>query len=77
MDLREEVLELIGKTLDVKKEEIAEDRKLYDSIGVDSTEMVEVVVALNKHFGIKVETNEVTKFSTLKEIVEIIKQKKQ
>jgi len=77
MGLKEEVVELISKTLDIEENEIKEGQKLYDSIGVDSTEMVELVVTFNKHFGIKIETNEITKFSTLNEIVEVIRKKKQ
>ena len=76
MGLQEEVLEVIAQTLDVKKEELKDDEKLYDSIGVDSTEMVEVAVSLGKHFGVKVETSEVTKFSTPLEIVDVITKKK-
>jgi acyl carrier protein len=77
MSLKEELLDLICKTLDVKKEEIKNGQKLYDSLGVDSTEMVEMVVSLNKHFGVKIETNEITKFSTPEEIVSIVESKKQ
>ena len=77
MELKEEVLELISKTLDIEESEIKEGQKLYDSIGVDSTEMVELVVTFNKSFGIKVETNEITKFSTIDEIVEVIRKKKE
>ncbi len=77
MGLKEEVIELISKTLDVGKEELKEDQKLYDSIGVDSTEMVELAVTFNKSFGIKIETNEITKFSTINEITEVIRKKKE
>lgn len=77
MGLKEEVAELISKTLDIEKSEIKDSQKLYDSVGVDSTEMVELVVTFNKHFGIKLETNEITKFSTLNEIVGVIEKKKQ
>ena len=76
MGLKEEVAELISKTLDIEKSEIKDSQKLYDSVGVDSTEMVELVVTFNKHFGIKLETNEITKFSTLNEIVGVIEKKK-
>lgn len=76
MSIKEEVLDLICQTLDVKKEEIKEGQKLYDSLGVDSTEMVELVVSLNKKFDIKLETNEVTKFSTPEEIVSTVENKK-
>lgn len=77
MSLKEEIIGVIAKTLDIEEGEIKEDQKLYDSIGVDSTEMVELVVTFNKHFGVKVETNEITKFSTLNDIVDIITKKKQ
>ncbi|MBD3245769.1 MAG: hypothetical protein GF333_02035 [Candidatus Omnitrophica bacterium] len=76
MELSEEVLQTICETLEVKKEECPPEQKLYDSIGVDSTEMVELVVALNKRFGIKIETNEITKFSTPSQICEIVANKK-
>lgn len=76
MALKEEIVDVICKTLEVGKEELKNDQKLYDSIGVDSTEMVELVVSLKKHFEIPLETNEITKFSTLNEIVSLIEQKK-
>ena len=76
MGLKEEVIEVISKTLDVGEDELKEDQKLYDSIGVDSTEMVEVIVSFNKHFGIKIEANEITKFSTINEIVKVLEKKK-
>ncbi|MCK4912096.1 MAG: acyl carrier protein [Candidatus Omnitrophica bacterium] len=77
MELKKEVIELISKTLDINEDEVKADQKLYDSIGVDSTEMVELVVTFNKHFGVKIETNEITKFSTVNEIVDLIERKKQ
>ena len=76
MDLGTEVSEVICKTLSLKKEEMVESKRLYDTAGVDSTEMVELIVALSNHFGIKLETNEITKFSTPQEIAGIIKNKK-
>ncbi len=76
MGLKDEILEVISKTLDIGKDEIKEDQKLYDSIGVDSTEMVELVVSFNKHFGVKIEANEITKFSTVNEIVGVLEKKK-
>ncbi len=77
MNLKEEIIKVISETLDVKEGEVKENEKLYDSVGVDSTEMVEVVVTLNKHFGIKLETNEVTKSSTIAEIADLVEKKKE
>lgn len=77
MELKAEVSDLICKTLDINVSELKDGRKLYDSIGVDSTEMVELIITLNKHFGIKIESNEITKFSTPEEIINVIEKKKQ
>jgi len=77
MSLKQEVIALICKTLDVSEEELKETEKLSVSIGVDSTEMVELTVALGKQFGVKFEPNEITKDSTPLEIVSKIETKKQ
>jgi len=76
MGLKDEVIDLICQTLEVKKDELKDGQKLYDSIGVDSTEIVELTVTLNKHFGIKIEANEITKSSTPEDIVELVNRKK-
>ncbi len=64
---KEELIKVIAEILDVGQDEVVEDKRLYDSVGVDSTEMVELAIALGKHFGVKIEN---------KEIVEIINKKK-
>lgn len=76
MNLKEEVKKVIADTLDVKEDEVGEGKNLYESIGIDSTEMVEVTVALGKHFGVKFENNEITKSSTPEDIVKCIEEKK-
>lgn len=75
MGLKEDVLEVICKVLDVEKREVALDKTLYDSLSVDSTEMVELSVALNKKLGVKLEQREITNKNTVSEIVNIIKNK--
>ncbi len=77
MALKEDVVNAIADILDVKVDEVGESEKLYDSIGVDSTEMVELCVALGKRFGVKIATNEITKSSTPLEITALIEKKKQ
>jgi acyl carrier protein len=74
--LKEDVVGAIADILDVDVTELAEDKKLYDSVGVDSTEMVELCVSLGKRFGVKIANNEITKFSTPLEITQLIESKK-
>ncbi len=75
MEIKERVKDLFVKSLRVKPEELKDDAQLYDSIGVDSTEMVEMVIVLEKEFNLKLSPKEITKFSTLNEIEQTIKSK--
>ena len=72
---KQEVLAAIAEVLDVDTEEIKEGVSLADSIGVDSTEMVELNVALEKKFNIKLLKDEISKDSKPEEIFEIINKK--
>jgi len=77
MALKEDVVNAIADILDVKVDELADTEKLYDSVGVDSTEMVELCVSLGKKFGVKIAANEISKSSTPLEITTLIEKKKQ
>lgn len=75
MDIKQGIKEALVNLLKIKPEELNEDIQLYSGIGVDSTEMVEIVIALEKAFGTKLSPKEITKFSTINEIEKIIKPK--
>jgi acyl carrier protein len=75
MDTKIKIKDVLVRILKVKPEELKDDISLQDSISVDSTEMVESVIALEKAFGMKLSVKEITKFSTLNEIDKIIQSK--
>lgn len=75
MSVEQALKEVIVQTLSVKPEEIKLDEKLEDSLGIDSTEIVDLKVALEKRFGLKIEAKEITKFSSPKEIISLIESK--
>jgi acyl carrier protein len=77
MGVRETVLGIICRVLDVKEEELKWDATLYDSLGVDSTEMVELRVAINKRLGVSLQQSDITNHNTPNQIVEIVEKKKQ
>jgi len=72
MDTKAKIKEVLVNLLKVKPEELKDDLSLQDSIGVDSTEMVESVIALEKSFGVKLSPKEITKSSTVNDIEKII-----
>lgn len=75
MSNKEKIKEVLVKLLKVKPDELKDDVTLVNSIGVDSTEMVESVIALEKAFGTKISPKEVTKNSTINEIEQVINAK--
>ena len=72
MSVEQEVEEIIVKTLKILPAELKIEERLYDSLGVDSTEMVELLIALEKKFGVVIEEKLITKFSSPREIITIM-----
>lgn len=64
-DLELQIKQLIVKTLeldDIKPEDITNDQPLMDSdLGLDSIDALELVVQIEKTFGIKLESSEAAK----------------
>ena len=75
MEVKAKIKDTLVSLLKVKPEELKDDVSLQDSIGVDSTEMVEAAIALEKTFSVKLSPKEITKFSTLNDIERIIQGK--
>lgn len=75
MEVREKIRETLISLLKLKPNEIKDEVKLCDGIGVDSTEMVEVVIALEKAFGVKLSAKEITKFHSVNDIEKVIQSK--
>ena len=75
MEIKAQVKDVLCKLLKVKPEELKDDVKLYEGLGVDSTEMVEAVIGLEKAFGTKLSPKEITKFCSINDIEKIIQSK--
>jgi len=75
MDTKTKIKDVLVRALKVKPQELKDDLTLEGSIGVDSTEMVETVIALEKEFGAKLSPKEITKYSTINDIEKVIKSK--
>ena len=75
MATKEQRTDVIVNLLKIRPEELKDDISLLDSIGVDSTEMVEMVIGLEKAFGAKLSPKEITKSSSVNDIEKIIQSK--
>jgi len=75
MDIKQEIKNTIVRTLNIRADELKEGASLENSLGVDSTEIVELTVALSKKFNVKIADKEISKKSTLADIETVIKSK--
>lgn len=76
MDTKSKVKDVIVKLLKVRPDEVKDGQSLETSLGVDSTEMVEVTIALQKEFGVQLAEKEVGKQHTVEQIARAIDAKK-
>ena len=71
----EQVKKIIVDTLNCDEEEITLETSLADDLGADSLDAVELVMALEDEFDMKVEEEDYNKLTTVKAIVDYIESK--
>ncbi len=72
LNAKNTIRSVLAQVLKVPPEQLADDLSLRDSVGVDSTEMVEAVIALERAFGTELAITEVTKTSSINDIAQLI-----
>ena len=75
IDLENKVKAIFRKVLDIKEGEIVPGAKLDESLDIDSTEMVEISVAIKKELGVPLKDNELKKTHSFNDIVAILRSK--
>jgi acyl carrier protein len=75
MMVKEKVKELLVDLFEIEPEEIKDEVELYSGLGLDSTETVELILAIEKLFNIKIGEKEITKFSCISDINKVIQGK--
>ena len=76
MATNEEILagmaEILNEVADVAPDDVTVDKSFTDDLDVDSLSMVEVVVAAEEKFGVKIPDNEVQNLKTVGDAVTYI-----
>lgn len=72
-EILEQVIQVVGETLDVADGvELTEDTNLKE-IGADSFDLLELVTALEDEFGLTLDDDDVEKIATIGQVVDAIK----
>jgi len=74
-NVEKRIKELFVKLFDMKPEEVTLKANLNGDLGMDSTEMVELIVALEKEFKIGIEDGEITNKYCVSDVVRIVEDK--
>lgn len=76
-DIFEKVKSVIADKLGVEPEEITESSSFIDDLGADSLDVVDIVMAFEDEFGVKIADDELEKFTTVGDVVKYLKEKVQ
>ena len=68
----DKVKEIIRDTISCSEESIRPEASLKDDMGIDSLDAMELAMALEEEFSIKIEEEELQKFVTVQDIVDFI-----
>jgi len=72
VSVEDTVKSVLKDVLDLKPEDIKPDGPLAQTYEVDSTEMVEITVAIKKALNLEIENNALNKDQSYNEIVEFL-----
>ena len=67
--------EILIEKIEITPDEFKPEAKLADDFGVDSTELVEIILSLEKALGIKIPEGRIKKNFSIKEMVGIIEER--
>lgn len=72
-NLEEQVKKIVSEMTGLKPEKIDPEAHLYDDLGVDSLKGIELAVAVQEKFGIRVSDSRIPLINTVKSVVEEVK----
>ncbi|MBW2561899.1 MAG: acyl carrier protein [Deltaproteobacteria bacterium] len=73
--IEEKVKEIIIEQLDITEEECVPDAAFIDDLGADSLDIVELIMAMEDHFGLEVSDDDLAKIRTVGDITGYIKER--
>ena len=72
MTTEERVINIIMEQLNVTKEECNPAAKFIDDLGADSLDLVELIMAMEDHFGLEISDDDLVKITTIQNVIDYI-----
>ncbi len=74
-EIEENVKEFFIEDLEIDEEKIQSEARLKEDIGIDSLDFVDIVVIVEKKFGFKIKTEEMSAVKTFSDFCDYIEKK--
>lgn len=75
--IKEKVMEILAEELGVELDQIKMSSHLQDDLGADSLAVVEVIMAFEDEFDVKIPEEDTTQLTTVQDIVNYIESKQE
>lgn len=75
MSVEEKVIGIVSDQLDTPKEDISQTSSFVDDLKADSLDIVELVMALEDEFDIKIPDEDYDKIKTVGDVIKYIEEK--
>ena len=75
-DTADRVKKIVVEHLGVEAEKVTEDASFIDDLGVDSLDIVELVMAFEEEFGVEIPDDAAEKISTVSDAIKYINENK-
>jgi len=72
MTIEERVKNIIIEQLNVSEEECVPEAKFIDDLGADSLDLVELIMAMEDHFGLEISDDDLAKITTIQDVIDYI-----
>ena len=72
MEVKERVIEVLSKVLDMNKLDIKEKDDFIEDYGIDSLDMAEIIMEMENEFGLKIDDFAVENIKTVMDLVKKI-----
>ncbi len=73
MQIEDKVKKVVADRLGVDIKKVIPDAKFIQNLGADSLDRVDLILALEEHFGIKIEDGDAEKIETVNDAIVFIK----
>lgn len=73
MSLEEDVIGVICERIGVQKSQVKKTSMINEELGTDSLDIIDIIMAIDEKYGIKIEYKKVKKIKTVDDLIEIIR----